>query len=97
VIPAIAIQTGVISTDFFAFIFTNSPSPPSPAVTVTASFIPSQTVNYDVTHHTVSSSLTPSPLPQIIHIPFTLDLQVVSVEIVFNNNFSCVSSNVSSV
>lgn len=88
VIPALAFQTGVITSDFFALVFSNSSSP---LVSATASVISTSTSEYTPSNKEVSISVSSSTLPQIFRIPYHEDLQVVSTEVEYSD-MSCLDS-----
>lgn len=87
VVPALAAQLGEITTDFYALVYHDSSSPPSPSISVTASTISPTTREYN--GQVLSFAVSTSSLPQIFRIPFHKDLQVVSTEVIFSN-LSCV-------
>lgn len=87
VIPAVSVQIGANTTDYYAVVYTNSSVS---SISVTASLIAPSTVYFK--GDPLQASIPTSNLPQIIHIPFTSNIQVVSVELDFED-LSCVSDN----
>lgn len=94
VIPALGAQVGVISTDFYALVYSKTTSTSPPSVTVTASTIAISTHEYNPDNNVdLSLSVSISPAPQILRIPFHNYLQVLSTEVQFSDR-SCVDNSI---
>jgi hypothetical protein len=97
IITATAVQTGVMTSDFYAILFVNSTAPAT--ITATATYITPTTANYSTVTHESSFVVPNAVLPQIVRIPFSEDLQVVRASFDFDGNFSqdCVVDNFTQV